>query len=112
MSKENKKDFRAILAVGQSGDVFIVDYTPDCDEADLLVESDYAADNDIIPCKGMEDIGLYHVRLKPWSYRDYEGDYECGIDCELLGVLYQPTIQLGDNNQQQAIAEGGRDEKY
>lgn len=87
--KNKDKDFRAVIAIDGAGEVHILDITKDCDDVDLFAGGREAGYNgvEIHGDIGEGCTGLYHVRLEPWAHRDYEGEYDCGIDATLIEKL-------------------------
>lgn len=80
-------DFRAIIAVDSRGGVHFMDYTLSADSRGILEMIDYDA-NELSILGDVEKIGLYHIELTPWSDRSYDGDYDCGVDAELISKIY------------------------
>ena len=85
-----KKDFRAVVAVDQHSQIHVMDCTKDCLDADLFPNGFYPDDNAIAALNFPHAVGLYHVRLKPWSHTDYYGEIDFGIDAYLIDELAKP----------------------
>lgn len=92
----NSQDFRAVILVDGGGDIHVLDYTNDCEYAGLFPDG-YGPDDNCITLDRAElqpySIGLYHVKLKPWSDRDYTGEYDWGIRASVLN----PIAYVSDN---------------
>lgn len=86
------KDFWAIVAFDEKQEGYILDQSEDCYKADLLME--VTADD--CGMKFFSDgkefypsMSVIKFSLKPWSYSDNSGEYDCGIDCSVIDVLWR-----------------------
>lgn len=76
---ENPHDFRGLVAIDDAQELTVLATTEDCKLIDLFING-YLPEDNCVECKENLDVGLYEMRFSPWSYQNYEGDHDFGID--------------------------------
>lgn len=75
---ENRNPYYAcMLCLGYSDDVTVLWYSPD---SSILFQEGHGWDDNGGGDLGDLKPGIYFGRIKPWSSKSYEGDYDAGID--------------------------------
>lgn len=88
---KNKKNFWVIVAFDEKQEGYILDQSEDCLKVDLLQEITVDDCGMQFFDKGKQiypRMSVMKFTLKPWSYTDYFGEHDCGIDCNLVKVLW------------------------
>lgn len=71
---------QCIVAFAENGTGYIIARSDDIAANDILMEDTTEGNNfDSIWDQGLV-VGMYLLRVSPWSVKSYEGEYDCGID--------------------------------
>lgn len=73
-------EMECLVALGDDGTGWVIAKSDTIRERDILIESS-TDDNGFNSSwdRGLT-VGLYLVTIEPWATKDYDGDYDCGID--------------------------------
>jgi hypothetical protein len=72
-------DFWVVIAVDENSDGWILQQSEDARRCDLFMNGNGTEDN-CVNIDELKPMSVYRCGLKPWSYQNYDGDWDCGID--------------------------------